>query len=225
MRAAKKNFLLPFLWIVVNCTHAWICPVPRWTRQCTHLHSSPLPDDYQEQGTLLIQRAASLLGATVDIEWKPARIIVQVNEPAYLSPDPENNQPPLENDNDPKAIMDETPTPLGVDVTVLARAINVALDDGDIGERIAQTHEIEVTTPGLSCNQLRGQVMFDAYRGFDVLVECIDAKTKTGKTINGRLVERNDSVTVVNIKGRIKKIKNQDVVSVKLPKAKKEKGN
>ena len=62
-------------------------------------------------------------------------------------------------------------------------------------------------------------------KGFDVICRYEDPKAKKGaKEIQGRLVERNDQVTIINMKGRMKKIKNDLVVFVKLPKAKKEKG-
>jgi len=111
----------------------------------------------------------------------------------------------------------------GIDVASLARAINAALDDGGIGLLIAQLHEIEVTTPGTS-DELQGPVMFEAYRGFDVICQQKDRKTNKIKQIEGRLVERNDQYTIINIKGRMKKMENETVLSVKLPKAKKEKG-
>jgi ribosome maturation factor RimP len=112
----------------------------------------------------------------------------------------------------------------GVDLTLLARSINTALDDdGQIGSQIAERYEIEVTTPGVS-DELTSSIMFTAYRGFDVLVQHQDPKTKKSKTFEGRLVERNADFVVLNIKGRLKHLKNSDVMSVKLPKAKKEKG-
>jgi len=114
---------------------------------------------------------------------------------------------------------EETPS-TDVDMTALARAINAALDDDGTGLAIAEAHEIVVTTPGAS-DELSG-IMFESYKGFDVIVEHQDPKKKT-KRIEGRLVERNDEFTIINIKGRMKKLKNQDVMSVKLPKAKKEK--
>jgi hypothetical protein len=132
--------------------------------------------------------------------------------------------------------MEEDP-PQGVDITVLARAINIALatyvdpnteeDDNivettNLGTWIAETHEIEVTTPG-SPDELSG-IMWDVYRGFDVLCDHIDPKTKQPKTFEGKLKERTSEFTVLTIKGRIKKLKNRDLLSVRLPKAKKEKG-
>ena len=116
-----------------------------------------------------------------------------------------------------------TSSPRGVDVAALARAINNALDDGGIGFMIAEAHEIEVTTPGVS-DELQGRVMFEAYKGFDVICEQKDVKSNKIKQIEGRLVERNDEFTILNIKGRMKKLENDAVLSVKLPKAKKEKG-
>ena len=114
-----------------------------------------------------------------------------------------------------------------IDMAVLARAINAALDEsGSIGLQIAESHEIQVTTAGAS-DELRGNVMFRAYRGFDVTVQYQDRKQQQRdkiKTVQGRLVERNDEYTVINIKGRVKNFKNSDIVSVRLPKAKKEKG-
>jgi ribosome maturation factor RimP len=116
------------------------------------------------------------------------------------------------------------PPPVGVDMTGLARAINAGLDDEDgMGFAIAEVHEIEVTTPGAK-DELSGSVMFDAYRGFDVICQQMDTKTKKIRQVEGKLVERNDEFTTINIKGRFKKMKNSTVVSVKLPKAKSEKG-
>ena len=60
--------------------------------------------------------------------------------------------------------------------------------------------------------------------GFDVIVQHKDPKTQKIKTVEGRLFARDDLFTVINIKGRMKKLKNSNVISVKLPKAKKEKG-
>ena len=108
-------------------------------------------------------------------------------------------------------------------MTQLARTINQVLDEQAL--EIAEQYSIEVTTPGAS-DELVGQVMFDAYKGFDVICEFVDPKKKNSKRpqISGRLVERNEDTTIINIKGRMKKIPNENVISVRLPKAKKEKG-
>jgi hypothetical protein len=59
-----------------------------------------------------------------------------------------------------------------VDLTALARAINHAL----AGTVIAEMYEIEVTTPGAS-DELSG-IMWQSYRGFDVIAEYINPKKK-----------------------------------------------
>jgi ribosome maturation factor RimP len=159
----------------------------------------------------------------------------------YLLSETESMDNDEDDDNDKDAMIDdviddeddedgggastsESPSsPRGIDVAALARAINAALDDGGIGLMIAETHEIEVTTPGAS-DELQGKVMFEAYRGFDVICQQKDLKTNKIKQIEGRLVERNDEFTILNIKGRMKKMENDTILSVKLPKAKKEKG-
>ena len=95
--------------------------------------------------------------------------------------------------------------------------------EGSMGYNIAVHHEIEVTTPGAS-DELEG-IMFEAYKGFTVTVETLDPKKKDKvKIIEGNLVERTDDFTILNVKGRRRKLKNQIVLSVKLPKAKREKG-
>jgi len=113
----------------------------------------------------------------------------------------------------------------GVDVVSLARAINQAFDEegeGSVGYNIAVHHSVEVTTPGAT-DELSG-VMFESYKGFDVVVEYQDTKTNKMKKIEGKLVERDDEFTRINEKGRMRKFPNELVDSVKLPKAKSEKG-
>ena len=60
----------------------------------------------------------------------------------------------------------------GVDETVLAKAVNQALDDDGVGLAIPEVHEIEVTTPGAS-DELSG-IMWESYRGFEVICQHID---------------------------------------------------
>ena len=187
---------------------------PIGTRPTSSRLFAVLPEGYREYGNQLIYQAASLCGATkeqIDIAWKGGRIVVTVHGNVYVS------NPLDESDS----LVDNDGPSTGVDVTALARAINAALDDNGTGLAIAEAHEIVVTTPGAS-DELSG-IMFESYKGFDVIVEHQDPKKNTIKRIEGRLVERNDEFTIINIKGRMKKLKNQDVISVKLPKAKKEK--
>jgi hypothetical protein len=116
-------------------------------------------------------------------------------------------------------------SPSSIDLTALARAVNDAFNDDGVGLTIAELHEIEVTTPGAS-DELHtlSTRQFQSYKGFDVTVIHADTKTKATKTIQGRIVSRDDETetTVINIKGRMKKLSNQDIQSIKLPKAKKE---
>jgi hypothetical protein len=188
----------------------------------------------------------------LQIEWKAGSIIVTVLGNSYVSStDDDDGNGNIESDEEEEQEFDEEgdneeldddqeekdkdlddedmegkqsqELPVrGVDVTQLAKAINLILDDGGMGLAIAEVHEIQVTTPG-SSDELEG-IMFTAYKGFDVIVQFMDSKTKKLKTVDGRLVERNQDFTVINIKGRMKNLKNINVLSVKLPKAKKEKG-
>ena len=143
-----------------------------------------------------------------------------------------------------------------IDLTQIARTINEYLSqDGEdsLSYKIAQLHEIEVTTPEFD-NVLRSTIggvnMFEVYKGFDVIVDYWDVpkkkkkkksnnnksnydsdeeeeeeQTKMKKVIEGKLVGRDEEkgVTMINVKGRIVKIKNDVIEFVKLPKAKREK--
>ena len=225
-----KSVLLSFCLLASCMPHAeaWILPSANpILHASTRVHAA-LPEGYQEMGDFLIQKTAKEEFGTenIDIDWKPGRIIVTVKGNVYLSNpnDVEEEETIMDDDDIPEDFAPESPSPEGaVDVTQLARAINNAFNDDGIGLRIAETHEIEVTTPGAS-NLIQGDVMFEAYKGFEVFCDFQDPKTKKVKKIEGRLVERNDEHTIINIKGRMKKIKNDMVLSVALPKAKKEKG-
>ena len=136
-----------------------------------------------------------------------------------------------------------------ISVPRIARQINEYLSkdgEGSIGHTIAELHEIEVTTPEFD-NVLRGR-LFQVYKGFDVIVDHWEVKKQKKKTkissdmsggndddddvqkkrvkTEGKLVERDmeKNVTIINVKGRNKKIKNDLIESVELPKAKREKG-
>ena len=185
----------------------------------------------------------------IQVEWKPGKIIVTVNtQHAYMETSSSSDDDADDDDDENELLEDEdygddddadlrlpqaatnasdggSGDGSGIDVTKLARAINYGFDDGEdgVGTRIAETHEIEVTTPGAS-NEIQGRIMFEAYKGFDVICEFWDKKTKKNKILEGRLHERTDEHTVINIKGRMKKLQNEQLISVKLPKAKREKG-
>eukprot|EP00581_Thalassiosira_minuscula_P008270 CAMPEP_0183710058 /NCGR_PEP_ID=MMETSP0737-20130205/5928_1 /TAXON_ID=385413 /ORGANISM="Thalassiosira miniscula, Strain CCMP1093" /LENGTH=388 /DNA_ID=CAMNT_0025938281 /DNA_START=56 /DNA_END=1222 /DNA_ORIENTATION=+ len=147
----------------------------------------------------------------------------------------------------------------GVEVTKIAKTINILLaEDGEDSPKfdIARRHSIEVTTPEFD-NVLRGKVMFESYKGFDVSVEHWEEpkkkknKKKKGKAqkessaaeeqkeeepvvvaepklkvTEGKLVGKDyeKDVTMINVKGRVVKIKNDKIECVRLPTAKREKG-
>jgi ribosome maturation factor RimP len=143
---------------------------------------------------------------------------------------------------DEDSSLNDVPTS-GNLLTRIARRINEAFardaPDGP-GYSIAKIYDIEVTTPPFD-GVLRGRRMFHSYRGFDVVVEHYEKKKskKNGsvevgveeprklKTSEGKLVSRDkeaDGNTTINSKGRAVKIKNEDIMTVRLPKAKREKG-
>jgi len=216
----------------------------------TGLHAAVInPDDFplgkdevawKLEGERIIQKAAVEAGASLEqikIRWNAGRIIVTVDGGyAHVKPrgdddigDEEFGDMNFAGDGGgDEGLMEESRLPdkdEGANVISIARKINGAFaEEGEesIGFRIAVHHSVEVTTPGAS-DELDG-VMFEAYKGFDVIVEMIDTKTKKKKIIEGKLVERNGDTTIINQKGRLRKIKNYNVQSVKLPKAKREKG-
>ena len=178
----------------------------------------------------------------LDIDWKAGSIVVTVHGEVSLAAggtEAEASEEAVEDDVDfdGDSIVGDVQTDGAEEekaqqseselfsLTQLARTINQILDDDGTGLAIAEAHSIEVTTPGVSDELVPGTPQFEAFKGFEVIVKQLDAKTNKVKTIEGRLVERNDDVTVVNIKGRMKKMKNETVQSVRLPKAKKEKGS
>jgi ribosome maturation factor RimP len=219
-------------------------------------------------GTQMILAAAKEAGATepmIDIEWKADRIIVTVNvnaDESYMGDsfelddieedwegdalyDFEDDEDLILVDEDELALDDDDEEedfePSNrVDVTKVARTINEYLSrdgEGSLGDRIAQTHEIEVTTPEFD-NVLRGERMFQVYKGFEVIVEHWEENKKKGSDTSkgdstrkkvvteGKLVGRDmvKNRTTINVKGRNKNIKNELIECVKLPKAKREKG-
>ncbi len=205
-----------------------------------------LPSGYQEFGNKAIWEAARQCGMDInedgssgnsdnrlDIEWKAGSIVVTVHGEVSLAAggkgdeDEEDEEDEEEEDDegdDPFAVEAQEPEQNEFSLTLLARTINQILDDDGMGLVIAEVHSIEVTTPGVSDELVPGTPQFDAFKGFEVIVQQLDPKKNKVKTIEGRLVERNDEFTIINIKGRMKKLKNETVQSVRLPKAKKEKG-
>ena len=197
-----------------------------------------LPSGYQEFGNRAIWEAARQCGMDIDddgnsgnsdnrldIEWKAGSIIVTVHGEVSLAVGGKGDEKEDDNEgDDPFAEEVQDSEQNEFSLTLLARTINQILDDDGMGLAIAEVHSIEVTTPGVSDELVPGTPQFDAFKGFEVIVQQLDPKKNKVKTIEGRLVERNDEFTIINIKGRMKKMKNETVQSVRLPKAKKEKG-
>jgi len=214
-----------------------------------------LPEGYREFGENAILQAAQRCGMNfdeengnrLDIQWKAGTIFVTVHGEVSLreiSSDDEDNDAnnveetdeeesmPFGDADDEEEVMDDDSEDEKEEIeeefslTLLARTINKILDDDGVGLRIAEAHSIEVTTPGVDDLLVPGTPQFEAFMGFEVIVEHLDPKKKNSKVkiIEGRLYERNDEFTIINIKGRMKKMKNETVLSVRLPKAKKEKG-
>jgi len=230
----------------------------------------------------------------MDIEWKSNdRIVVTVDvnkdlenyeEVGWME---EDDEIMYDDDDDDVIIMEEEDAILdaiigdekevfdegGNDNTMLgliASTINELLSqdgEGSPAFQIAKLHQIEVTTPVFD-NVLRGEIMFQNYAGFDVLVEhweepkkkkkknskaqktngnsedgskeeeddavvvaveakAVEVEEQKKLTISeGKLVGRDyeKNVTMISIKGRVVKIKNELIECVSLPKAKKEKG-
>ena len=208
-------------------------------------HSLPKDENvWKTEGERIIKEAALDVGGKliaeddIDIQWKSGKIVVTISN-AILSGGKGNNDDDddveIEYDDDGYDYLEEEEDSSEkseedsdkADVVSIARAINYAFGEegeGSLGYSIAVHHEIEVTTPGAS-DELEG-IMFESYKGFTVIVETLDPKKKDGKVkiVEGNLVERTDEFLILNCKGRRRKLKNQNVLSVKLPKAKREKG-
>jgi hypothetical protein len=197
---------------------------------------------WKAEGERIIIDAATKAGALpeqIDIQWKPGRIIITLSgevklnaidddddvEIEYEDDIDENELSSFEEEfdlgNDDPSVDEGSP-----DIVTIARAINLALGEGgedSIGYSIAEHHEIEVTSPG-NAEELQG-IMFESYKGFDVILEEFDKKdSEKFKILECKFVERTDDKTIINVKGRLRKIKNELVKSIRLPKAKKEKG-
>lgn len=215
--------------------------------------STALPRDenvWKSEGERIIKSAAMECGTKeedIDIQWKSGRIEIKISGDTYIQAKEDDEDEDdvgivYDGDIDEEAIKefneefgepgegdaeeeeDARPT-FGSDIVSIGRAINYALGEGgegSVGYNIAVHHEIEVSTPGAS-DELQG-IMFESYKGFDVIVSLMDPKKKKAKNVEGKLIQRTDKLTIVNVKGRQRKMKNELVLSVKLPKAKREKG-
>jgi len=212
----------------------------------------PREDVWKSEGERIIKSAAMDCGAKeedIDIQWKSGRVEIKISGVTYIQAKEDDEDEDdvgivYDDDIDEEAIKefseefgeadeetedededeDARPT-FGSDIVSIGRAINYALGEegeGSLGYNIAVHHEIEVSTPGAS-DELQG-IMFESYKGFAVIVSLMDPKKNKAKNYEGKLIQRTDTHTIVNVKGRQRKMKNELVLSVKLPKAKREKG-
>ena len=199
-----------------------------------------------------------LLGEALDDDLEEEDLLDYLEDIVYDEEDMDD-EIFLDDEFDPESlglVAEEDPGSSSIDLTLIARNINVLLaEDGEdsLAYKIAELHEICVTTPEFD-NVLRGENMFESYKGFDVTVEHWEEpkkkkkpKSKAGKAggeavaaveeeppppepklkiTEGKLVGRDyaKDVTMINVKGRVVKIKNDKIESVRLPKAKREKG-
>jgi ribosome maturation factor RimP len=180
----------------------------------------------------IIKQAAAAAGASpkqIDIQIKGQRITVTVKGKATISADCDvQDQYLLEFSEEEKVVQNETNentyenTSLEteeIDIYSVTRSINEALrHSGELGEYISNNFEIEVTTPGVS--EILPEGYINSYKGFDILVDTCDKVSGKKQTIQGILVERSEEMTILNIKGRTRKLKNTEIEYTRLPKPK-----
>eukprot|EP00934_Nitzschia_sp_Nitz4_P000593 Nitzschia sp. Nitz4//scaffold218_size35881//10405//11001//NITZ4_007791-RA/size35881-processed-gene-0.16-mRNA-1//-1//CDS//3329542271//593//frame0 len=115
---------------------------------------------------------------------------------------------------------ERNPPQTSVDIHRLSSAISILLGNTTIAEH----YEVEVTTPRRKELVLEGPLL-QIYKGFEVVCRYINPKTKKESQLTGRLVEQGKKETILRVKGRKKKVPNQDVICITLPEAKYEKGD
>jgi ribosome maturation factor RimP len=118
---------------------------------------------------------------------------------------------------DPETISIDTAA-----LSALARAILDALEPHEDELRVLSRHELILTSPGAP-DVLETQRQFDAFRGFDVVVETQDP-FDSNRTLRGKLVDRNSMDLIINKKGRKVTIPLNFVKCVRLPPARREPG-
>jgi ribosome maturation factor RimP len=118
---------------------------------------------------------------------------------------------------DPETIRIDTAA-----LSTIAKAILDALEPYEDELQVLSRHELILTSPGAS-DVLETQRQFDAFRGFDVIVETQDP-FDSNRTLKGKLVDRNSMDLIINKKGRKVTIPLNFVKCVRLPPAKREPG-
>jgi ribosome maturation factor RimP len=88
-------------------------------------------------------------------------------------------------------------------ISTIAKAILDGLEQVEEDLQILSRHEVILTTsPDISNSILETQRQFDAYRGFDVIVETQDP-WDSNRILRGSLLERNSMDVIINKKGRM----------------------
>jgi ribosome maturation factor RimP len=100
-------------------------------------------------------------------------------------------------------------------ISTIAKAILDGLEQVEDELQILARHEVILTTPG-DTDILESQREFDAYRGFDVIVETQDP-WDSNRILRGKLLERNSMDLIINKKGRMVTIPLNFVKAVRLP--------
>ena len=100
-------------------------------------------------------------------------------------------------------------------ISTIAKAILDGLEQVEDDLEILSRHEVILTTPG-ETDMLDTQREFDAYRGFDVIVETQDPWA-SNRVLRGKLLERNSMDLIINKKGRMVTIPLNFVKAVRLP--------
>jgi len=115
---------------------------------------------------------------------------------------------------------------VGIDQIVdVNKAIQAALDPFEEELEILSRHELLVSTRGVP-GTLTTEKEFVAFKGFDVIVETSAPEgIEQREPILGKLQGRDVHETLINVHGRIVKIPNYLVASVKLPEAEVEPGD
>ncbi len=96
------------------------------------------------------------------------------------------------------------------DCARFSNAMGEALDSNAL---LSEAYVLEISSPGIG-EQLTTDRDFLTFRGFPVKV--IHRDDTTEHHLDGLLLERNDDVLQINIRGRIKRIPRDHVISVQL---------
>ena len=158
-----------------------------------------------------------------DVDWpveNPVKLFAEKETREDMAAMSDEEEARLENEERPvdSGILELNTAAL----STMARAILDALEAVEDTLRVLERHEVILTSPGAP-DVLETQRQFDAWRGFDVIVETQDP-FQSNRILRGKLLTRNSMDLVINKKGRMVTIPLNFVKCVKLPPAKREKG-